>query len=391
MDILDVLVVDDDPAARQEAASLLREFSLCVGDVSNEVGFRVNEAASAEEALALLETQTPNLLLVDLNMSGMTGIELLEKLAPRQLDMLAILTTSHPSIQCAVKAIKCGADDFVTKPYVPAELRNVVAKAAEQYIVAREARRVIREQHQMRFQFISVLAHELRAPLDAIEGYLHIVLDRSLGDDPGAYALMLDRCVTRVQFMRKMVVDLLDMARIETGRRKRELAEVDVREVAEAAIETALPDAREAEITFKLETDGPLVMYADRSELEIIFNNLISNAVKYNRRGGRVTVSLRGDEEDLTIAVSDTGIGLTKEEASRLFTDFVRIRNEKTHGILGSGLGLSIVKKLAALYGGSASVQSVPDQGSTFTVTLKRYFVDVRAVAGERSEPAPTP
>jgi two-component system, sensor histidine kinase and response regulator len=112
-------------------------------------------------------------------------------------------------------------------------------------------------------------------------------------------------------------------------------------------------------------------MVADRGEIEMILNNLISNAIKYNREGGRVDVRLTREADRLTIAVADTGIGLTPEEAGRLFGEFVRIRNEKTQNILGSGLGLSIVKKLASLYGGDATVTSQSGVGSTFTVVLR--------------------
>jgi signal transduction histidine kinase len=113
-------------------------------------------------------------------------------------------------------------------------------------------------------------------------------------------------------------------------------------------------------------------MTADAGELEIILNNLISNAVKYNRDNGRVDIRIVPEENRVVLSVSDTGIGLASEEAERLFNDFVRIKNEKTKNILGSGLGLSIVKKLAQLYGGEVSVASRPDEGSTFTVTLNR-------------------
>jgi len=108
--------------------------------------------------------------------------------------------------------------------------------------------------------------------------------------------------------------------------------------------------------------------------LEIIFNNLLSNAVKYNKDNGKVDVSVTEDVENdqLVIAVSDTGIGLRPEDADRLFKDFVRIKTDKTRSILGSGLGLSTVKKLAILYNGSTSVSSEPDVGSTFTVRLSR-------------------
>ena len=215
-----------------------------------------------------------------------------------------------------------------------------------------------------------MLAHELKAPLSAIEGYLHIVKDKSAGDDQAAYDHMLDRCLIRAEYMRKMIADLLDLTRIESGQKKRELTAVDVSEAAKAAVETALPAAQARGITINLDARAPIQMAADRGEVDIVLNNLVSNAVKYNRDGGRVDVRVEGTKGNATIIVSDTGIGMTEEECERLFSDFVRIKNEKTRNILGSGLGLSIVKKLAVLYGGDATVKSEPDKGSTFTVTL---------------------
>ena len=113
-------------------------------------------------------------------------------------------------------------------------------------------------------------------------------------------------------------------------------------------------------------------MQADRGEIEIILNNLLSNAIKYNRPGGRAELTLAGDAEGVMIRVADTGIGIAPEDCSRLFSDFVRIKTEQTRNILGSGLGLSIVRKLATLYGGQAVVESGVGVGSTFTVTLRR-------------------
>jgi signal transduction histidine kinase len=109
--------------------------------------------------------------------------------------------------------------------------------------------------------------------------------------------------------------------------------------------------------------------------MEIILNNLLTNALKYNRQGGRVEISIESKDGSVIVRVADTGIGMTPEEAGRLFTEFVRIRNEKTRNILGSGLGLSIVKKIALLYGGDISVSSQPDVGSTFTVLLPQVHL----------------
>ena len=224
----------------------------------------------------------------------------------------------------------------------------------------------------MRFEFISVLGHELKAPLAGIEGYLHLLKERTAGNDLSAYDHIIERCLERAGGMRKLILDLLDMTRVESGEKKRELVSLDVREIAKGALDTVRPDAEKHNLSLQLHGDGPVLMVADRNEIEIIFNNLLSNAVKYNRAGGRVDVHLSGDEQRVTIAVSDTGIGLTPDDAGRLFRDFVRIKNDQTRHITGSGLGLSLVKKLALMYGGNATVTSKPGAGSTFTVTLQK-------------------
>jgi signal transduction histidine kinase len=182
---------------------------------------------------------------------------------------------------------------------------------------------------------------------------------------------MVARSLDRMEGMRKLIADLLDMTQIESGRKNRQLAAVDVAEIARAALDAVRPEAARQGVTVCLQDNGPVAMTADRREMEMIFNNLLSNAVKYNRPQGRVDVRLaRSAAGQLSIRVADSGIGMTAEESVQLFDEFVRIKNDKTLHILGSGLGLSIVKKIALLYDGDATVESRPDAGSTFTVVL---------------------
>jgi signal transduction histidine kinase len=113
-------------------------------------------------------------------------------------------------------------------------------------------------------------------------------------------------------------------------------------------------------------------MMADPTDMEIIFNNLVSNSVKYNKRGGKAEIIIDENESEVIIVFSDTGIGINEADKEELFSEFVRIKNEKTRNISGSGLGLSIVKKVVELYNGSISVNSAPDIGTTFTVRLPK-------------------
>lgn len=372
---LRILVADDEPGMRAGVARALRDFTVSLPDVNVDVCFEVEQAESGEQTLEKVAARPPHILLLDYKLPGISGLEVLDRLQGHRGEILTIMITAYASLDTAVSAIKRGAYDFLAKPFTPEELKNTIRKTAGRLILAQQARKLAQEKRQVRFQLTSVLAHELKAPLAAVEGYLRIIRDRSAGADEAAYRRMLERSLIRTEGMRKLIGDLLDMTRIESGRKRRDFADVAVADVARMAIETATPEAASRRITIALDAEPPVTMKADRGELEIILNNLVSNAVKYNRDGGSVRVAVRREGGAVVIAVSDTGIGMTKDDAARLFGEFVRIKTEKTRDILGSGLGLSIVRKLAILYGGDVSVTSEPDVGSAFTVVLREPVV----------------
>jgi signal transduction histidine kinase len=372
---LRILVADDEPGMRAGVARALRDFTVSLPDVNVDVCFEIEQAESGEQTLEKVAARPPHILLLDYKLPGISGLEVLDRLQGHRGEILTIMITAYASLDTAVSAIKRGAYDFLAKPFTPEELKNTIRKTAGRLILAQQARKLAQEKRQVRFQLTSVLAHELKAPLAAVEGYLRIIRDRSAGADEAAYRRMLERSLIRTEGMRKLIGDLLDMTRIESGRKRRDFADVDVADVARMAIETAMPEAVGRRITVALDAEPPVTMKADRGELEIILNNLVSNAVKYNRDGGSVRVAVRREGGAVVIAVSDTGIGMTKEDAARLFGEFVRIKTDKTRDILGSGLGLSIVRKLAILYGGDVSVTSEPDVGSTFTVVLREPVI----------------
>jgi two-component system sensor histidine kinase/response regulator len=370
MDPVRILVVDDEQGMRLGVERTLRGFTLRLPDFEDEISFTVTQATSGEEALKCIKDNQPDLMLLDHKMGGMSGLDVLEALGPKVNDILTVMITAYASLETAVTATKRGAYDFLAKPFTPNELKATVRKAANHLLLQRQARRLAEEKRQVRFQFISVLAHELKAPIGAIEGYLGLMKDRTAGDDWDAYDPMIERSVVRLAGMRKLIIDLLDLTRIESGTKKRELVEVDLRELAAESMETYFPDAQKRGITIELHADETVPIMGDSGELQIILNNLISNAVKYNRDDGKVDVTMTQDNGVTTIAVADTGIGMSEEDVAKLFGEFVRIKNAKTRNILGSGLGLSILKKLSQLYGGDVSVTSTPDVGTTFTVTL---------------------
>jgi len=177
---------------------------------------------------------------------------------------------------------------------------------------------------------------------------------------------MLDR----IKGMRTLILDLLDFTKVELGKGKRDIRQINLVDIARMAVDTMRPYSIQKDIKINLKGDDPVTMRADSEEMEIIFNNLISNAIKYNREGGTVDCTLHVNEECVEILVEDTGIGMSQEDISKIFDDFVRIKSEKTRNITGTGLGLAIVKKLIENYKGIIEVTSQPDQGSMFKVKL---------------------
>lgn len=378
MEQLKLLVADDEAGMRHAVEWALRDFVVHVPDAGTEAGLVVEQAESGEEALQRIACDMPDILLLDHKLPGISGLEVLDQVAKMHSDMLTIMITAYASIETAVIATKRGAYDFLAKPFTPDELKSVIRKAVIRVLLAKQARKLAEEKKQVRFQFVRVLGHELKSPLSAIDGYLQIMECHSAGSSIGDYDRVVLRCRARVEQMRKLVADLLDLTRIESGLKRRELVPVDLADAARSAIETNSSEASKRRITVELHAENAGMMNADAGELEIIFNNLLSNAVKYNKDGGRVDVAVSRQGGQVMIRVSDTGIGLSPKDAAKLFVEFVRIHNSQTRTILGSGLGLSIVRKLATLYGGQATVESEPGVGSTFTVILQ----DAPAAAG---------
>lgn len=370
MKTLQVLVTDDEMGMRAGVTRILRDYTVRVPNVEGEIAFSVAAAATGEEAWEIIQKSPPDILLLDYKMPGISGLELLKRVAPLGGEMLTIMITAYASIETAVTATKQGAYDFLSKPFTPEELKNTVRKAAARIVLAKEARKLAEEKRQVRFQFVRVLGHELKAPLNAIDGYLQMLEQRALGDDVSAYDEAVGRCQFRLEGMRKLIADLLDMTHIESGRRERNIEPVDVAALARAALETMAAEAARSRVSLNLSADGQVMLQADRGEIEMILNNLLSNAVKYNREGGRVDIDLQRRDAGVALSVADTGIGMSEEESKRLFGEFVRIKNEKTADIPGSGLGLSIVRKLVDLYDGETNVASRPDEGTKITVIL---------------------
>ncbi len=370
MSRLKLLVVDDEPGIRSGAERVLRDFSVGYPFMDEDFTFEILEAETGEKAIEIIESSNIDIVLLDNKLPGIQGIEVLEYIKEKEFDISVMMITSFASLELAIKATNNGAFNFVPKPFTPAELKTSVENITKNLFLKRMTKQMKEEGKQIRFQFLSVLSHELKSPINAIEGYLKMMKDKQLGDNVEDYMDMIDRSVERIKGMRSLILDLLDLTRMESGTKKRDLRSIDLVEIIRNVSDSVEPLAIQKNIKIKLDCDEHVFITADKSEMEIIFNNLVSNAVKYNTEGGKVFIQLKKSNNILVFTVEDTGIGMTEDEQKLLFRDFVRIKNSKTKYVTGSGLGLSIAKKMTELYGGTIELKSTPDVGSCFTVKL---------------------
>ena len=220
--------------------------------------------------------------------------------------------------------------------------------------------------------FISMVAHEVKSPLAAIEGQLMAVLSGAAKDDRDHETALLERALLRAKNLRSMVNDLLNLTAMETGNFTIKRLPLNILEVVQAAVDANREKAKDLSIELKVEAKQTVQsqVMADRDSFFLILMNLIDNAIKYTRPNGHVLVSVCDHAGYVKIAVQDDGIGMTQEQMDSAFDEFYRAKNEYTVHIPGTGLGLTLVKRLTELHHGSIKVQSQPQKGSTFTLTL---------------------
>ncbi len=220
-------------------------------------------------------------------------------------------------------------------------------------------------------QFVSMVAHELKTPIAAVQGYLNILQDGSLQLEEEKKKDYLERSSVRLKGLLSLVNDLLDISRHEMQTKQRELEDLNVKQVVKSTIQFLEKEAEKKNVEIKTSFEKNLPkLRADNNELTRLFTNILSNAIKYNKKNGKIFVELQASENYLTAKISDTGIGLKIEEKNKLFQEFYRAKNDNTRGISGTGLGLTIVKQIVESYHGKIEVESKYGKGTTFIIDL---------------------
>jgi two-component system phosphate regulon sensor histidine kinase PhoR len=471
-----ILVVDDEKRIRDGCQTIL-----------TQGGFQVATAKSGFLGLKMIEEEHFDIILLDLMMPGLTGMDLLAHVKKLHADTLIIVITGYATLEHAIEAMKKGAFDFIPKPFSPQDLRHVVSKAID-YIrslqdIATERSRMrtlinhlsggvmatdtqkrvalanpallkmmnyrgecvgrpvtdvihndaliqmidqalamtedefmeltmelniggegegreailgarcvpfrdrlgrnlgtitvlhdittLKKMDQLKSDFVSMVAHEIRSPLNSVLAQLKVVLDGLAGDLTEKQQNILSRSSEKIRGLSDLSTELLDLAKIESGLITQEKEKLNMAEILkdQAKFHEAKAQAKNIQLELKPLPELPYVL-ASRFNMEEVLSNLISNAINYTPEGGSITLSASAKDNYLCITVSDTGMGIPEEDLARIFDRFYRVKNEKTRHIIGTGLGLTIVKSIIEAHNGMIEVESESDHGTAFYVYL---------------------
>ncbi len=364
-----IVNVDDSPQLRYAKTRILQR-----------AGYEVVEASTGGEALKLVRELMPQLVLCDVQLPDLSGIEVCRRIKDDPA------TGSIPVIQISAtfiaegdeqEGLKGGADIYLTEPLEPKELETVVGvllklrrTEAEALERERAARAQAEEATRLKDEFLANLSHELRTPMNIIIGWAHLLSGGQLNEQQRLRAAESIERAARSQA--QLIEDLLDVSRIVTGKFRLRMRDVDIGAVLRQAVESLrlVAHSKQILLTVTQAEKSPLVR-GDPDRLQQVMWNLLSNAVKFTSAGGAVDAQLEQSDTQVQIRIVDTGIGIAREFLPFVFDRFRQADSTSTRQHTGMGLGLAIVRHVIELHGGKVRAHSAGENaGSTFTVTL---------------------
>ena len=371
-----VVVIDDDYTMR-----------LSCGKILTKMGLRAEIFEDGARGLDGVATAKPAMVIVDLKMPGISGMEVISRVHEIDPQIVIVVITGYATIDTAVEAVRRGAYDFLPKPFSPDELRLIVNRGLERRRLALQSQQHEIEQTMLKRRFVTFVSHQLRTPLVAIHQYLDVLKHLEQEDDVPRFRRRewLDRCLTRIEELQHLITDWLTLARVEGGTLSKERIKVDLSAVISDILKAYEQTASDKSVSLEAHLpDDCLTVWGDRNCLNVLFDNLITNAIKYNKPGGKVTVSGSQSRGEVVVAVADSGVGIPEEYLPFLFEEFFRVKDESAKKTVGTGLGLHICKKIVSEMGGTIDVQSETGVGSTFCVRLPAWREPEAAIGGQK-------
>jgi len=393
-----VLVVDDEESVVVTIKAILQLD-----------GYNVATTTSGVQARKMVREVEYDLVLTDLRLEDGDGLDVLKAVRESYPETVTIMLTGYASLESAIQALRAGAYDYLVKPSEVEELRATVARGIERRRLGQELRlRVVeladlnaslqrrideataelkeryeqlKELDRMKSQFLSIASHELKTPITAMSGFLQVALRRvrRMGQGEAAAPVadglrgiteQLEVVYRQTGKLARLVDELLDVSRIQTGRIEFRYGDVDLSELAREVATRMQLTTTTHEISVRHNSEN--VVTADRDHLEQVLNNLVTNAIKYSPSGGAITIDVRPDDGGVRLSVTDQGIGIPEKELDAIFGLFYRSPDRAARDAAGMGLGLYISKEIVVRHGGRIWAESGGGKGSTLNVVIPR-------------------
>ena len=320
-------------------------------------------AASGEEGLAKARGSDFDVVVTDLKMPGLGGIEVLKTLRRERPETVVIVFTGYANVETAREALKNGAFDYIPKPFTPEEIQDVVRNA----LLARDKKP---EAHML--DLMAIVSHELKSPLATVQTTADTLARGYFGKLDPAQQKIVETILRNCEYLEDVIRSYIDLSKMEIDdldafRRDIRLGADVVRPVAD--VPEVQANLKHMPVRVRIGEDP--VLSGDPRLLQIVVRNLINNAVKYGREGTPVEVGLERRGGEAVLSVRNEGVGFTAEEiAGRLFKRFERLKQKGTEGVKGSGLGLYICKKIVDKHRGRIEAFSEPGRWAEFRVSL---------------------
>ena len=365
-----ILVIDDSALDRK-----------LISKVLERKNFEVHSAASGEEGISMIKDVKPDLILLDIMMEGMDGLETCQHLKemPECKNVAIIFMTGKTDSDTILQAFSEGASDYITKPY---RIKEAMARI-ETHLKVRalleqhtEFIKALTQANTEKSKFLGIASHDLKNPLLSINGLAHFLASGKFGNLSSTQAEMVSSIFEASEAMLALVNDLFDVALIETGQLKVEIAEVDLYNVVKTSVNLyrVTAEKKDIEIEF-VENEIPEVVRCDKRQVRRVMDNLLSNAIKFSEPGTKIKVILESDRNWVFFRVADEGPGVPEDEFDKLFESFSKTSVTPTAGETSTGLGLNICKKVMLAHGGDIYAENLPEKGAQFSVQLQKTAV----------------
>lgn len=359
-----ILIVDDSAMARRQIQFFLKRD-----------GLDVYEAKSGEEALWLVNEVDPELILMDVSMDGMDGMETCRRLKEdaANFTLPVIFLSAKGERDEIVRGFQSGAIDYIVKPFHPSEsLTRIRTHLRVKKLAQIREKHILELKHlnQTKDRVLRIASHDLRNPLAAIAG-----LAEFLKEDTRNLSESQREIVDCIEEAGKSVVtllnELLDLSSLDSGNFSLNKETLDLCELVRNLVPLFMGEAERKNIRLKFDSQQEAVeMSLDRQQVRRVVDNLISNGIKFTPSGGAVTVRIKSCHRGALLEVDDTGPGIPDHEASSLFKEFGKTSNVPTGGEKSTGLGLSICHRIVEAHEGSITFTNLPEGGTRFSVTL---------------------